>query len=311
MNMKQNPPDLAETKEYVEVKLKGGHPNRGLKKYLENDRNVLSFKILWQDNSYDGGEKFYTLNYFLADGTMEVKEVRMQNSGKDNFPMMLKKMKIPKKAVLTHYPGMSLQKEDYYSPKDILVGSIIHIYGRDFLIYDCDDHTKSWYQANFDVNIKPITLKKGQNNLMYNQVPKYNGIGEEEDTLGSVHSLNPKPPIKDIKKVFKCDMHILRFESKLISPDPDDENRQFLISFYCGDDKIIIHEICDKNSGRIGGKFMDKKKHKNPITSNYYEEKDFLIGNTIFLGGWKFQLQKADEYTEKYMEVRNPYKSLG
>lgn len=31
-------------------------------------------------------------------------------------------------------------------------------------------------------------------------------------------------------------------------------------------------------------------------------EKDFLIGRTFFLGGYKFQLQKADEYTEKYME---------
>jgi len=31
-------------------------------------------------------------------------------------------------------------------------------------------------------------------------------------------------------------------------------------------------------------------------------ERDFLIGKTIFLGGYKFQLLKADEYTEKYME---------
>ena len=47
---------------------------------------------------------------------------------------------------------------------------------------------------------------------------------------------------------------------------------------------------------------MERKKHKNPIHGNYYEEKDFLIGKTIFLGGYKFQLLKADEYTEKYME---------
>lgn len=47
---------------------------------------------------------------------------------------------------------------------------------------------------------------------------------------------------------------------------------------------------------------MEKKKHKNPVTSDYYTEKDFLIGRTIFLAGYKFQLLKADEYTEKYME---------
>ena len=46
--------------------------------------------------------------------------------------------------------------------------------------------------------------------------------------------------------------------------------------------------MCDKNSGRMGGKFLEKKKHTNPVTKAYYEERDFLIGRTIFLGGYKF-----------------------
>lgn len=105
-----------------------------------------------------------------------------------------------------------------------------------------------------------------------------------------------------MKKMFKQDMHILRFNSKLVSTEPDDESRSFIISFYCGDDTIQVYEVCDKNSGRIGGKFMERKKHRNPVTSAYYQEKDFLIGRTVFLGGFKFQLLSADEYTEKYME---------
>jgi hypothetical protein len=47
---------------------------------------------------------------------------------------------------------------------------------------------------------------------------------------------------------------------------------------------------------------MERKKHSNPISNHYYNERDFLLGHTIFLGGFKFQLMKADEYTEKYME---------
>src|SRR3569833_1706299 len=97
-------------------------------------------------------------------------------------------------------------------------------------------------------------------------------------------------------------MHILRFEAKLISTEADDENRKFLISFYCGDDSIQVYEVCDKNSGRVGGKFLEKKKHNNPVTKDYYQEKDFLIGRTVFLSGYKIQLLKCDEYTEKYME---------
>jgi len=43
------PPDIKEYNEYNEVKLGGGHPNGGLAKYLDNDRRVLSFSILWHD----------------------------------------------------------------------------------------------------------------------------------------------------------------------------------------------------------------------------------------------------------------------
>lgn len=136
INMKQNPPDMAETKEYFEAKLKGGKPNKKLTSYLENDRKVLSFKVIWDDTSYDGGEKRFTVNYFLSDGTMEVKEQKVSNSGIDPFPMLLKRMMVPKKAVMTHYPRMSLRSEEYYTPEDLLIGKIVHIYGRDMKIVD-------------------------------------------------------------------------------------------------------------------------------------------------------------------------------
>jgi hypothetical protein len=214
----------------------------------------------------------------------------------------LKRQKLAKQPILTHCPGMSLKKEEYYAPEDLLIGKKINIFGRETMIYDCDEFTKDWYKQNFDHDMIPIQLRKPRPNSMYNPLPAYNGYGTEEDSLGSVYSLQPKPPKLDMKKMFKQDMHILRFDSSLVSTEPDDESRKFIISFYCGDDTIQVYEICDKNSGRVGGKFMERKKHKNPINQNYYEEKDFLIGRTLFLGGYKFQLLKADEYTEKYME---------
>jgi hypothetical protein len=64
------PPDMAESKEYVEKKLNGGRFNKGLQQFLENDRKVLSFDIVWDDSSYDGGLKFYKLDFFLADNTV-------------------------------------------------------------------------------------------------------------------------------------------------------------------------------------------------------------------------------------------------
>ena len=91
INMKQNPPDLAEHKNYIEVMLKGGRPNKNLESFLKNDRKVLSFSIVWEDRSYDGGDKFYTLNFFLADNSIEVKEINEANTGRFPFPMLLKR----------------------------------------------------------------------------------------------------------------------------------------------------------------------------------------------------------------------------
>lgn len=50
---------------------------------------------------------------------------------------------------------------------------------------------------------------------------------------------------------------------------------------------------------------MERKKQTNPVTGKYYTEKEFILGKTVFLVGFKFLLNKADEYTEKYMEDNN------
>jgi hypothetical protein len=203
ITMKQNPPDLAEHKNYIEVMLKGGRPNKNLDSFLKNDRRVLSFNILWEDTSYDGGDKFYVLNFFLSDQSVEVKEINEANNGKIPFPMLLKRKKLAKKPLLTHYPGMSLRQEEYYGPQDLLIGQRVHIFNRDCLIYDCDDFTREWYHEILGQAMEPIPLKKARPNILYQAVPPYNGYGTPEDSLGSVYSLQPKPPKIDMKKMFK------------------------------------------------------------------------------------------------------------
>jgi len=44
------------------------------------------------------------MNFFLADDTIEVKETIKTNSGKDSFPLLIRRAKVPKKPILTHYP---------------------------------------------------------------------------------------------------------------------------------------------------------------------------------------------------------------
>jgi hypothetical protein len=219
---------------------------------------------------------------------MEVKEKKEQNSGRDPFPLLLKKSKVPKTPVMTHYPGMSLKQENHYVAEDLIVGQKINIFGRECTIYDCDAFTRAWYKERKGIDQKHLSVDHSSSRIMYQAPTAYNGFGSEEDSLGSVKALVPRPPRKDEKKVFKCDMHILRFSCKLVSTEPDDETREFMLSFFCGDDTIQVYEKCDKNAGRMGGKFLQRATFKNPISGKNYEEKDFKIGKTIYLNGWRF-----------------------
>jgi hypothetical protein len=117
--------------------------------------------------------------------------------------MLLKKMKLSKNPILTHCPGMSLKNEEFYGPSDLICGNMVHVYGRDCLIYDCDAFTSEWYRQNMGINQQAVKLAKARPNVTYQAVPAYNGYGTQEDSLGSVFALVHKPPKADMKKMFK------------------------------------------------------------------------------------------------------------
>ena len=60
---------------------------------------------MWDDRDSEyGGFLPYEILYFLSDDTVSVKEVHTKNSGRDPFPQLLRKTKLPKVlAFLTKY----------------------------------------------------------------------------------------------------------------------------------------------------------------------------------------------------------------
>lgn len=296
------PEDAGEVKEYNEVKLGRGHPNKNLRSFLDNDRKVLSFDVIWEDNSYDGGVKFFKINYYLSDNTMEVQELRQVNSGTDNFAMLLKRMKLPKEPILTPCPALSLRKEEYYQPADLVLGKTVRVYGRDIMIYDCDPFTKEWYRQNLGIEMTPIPIRRPKPFLPSNPIPAHNGYGTEEDSLGNVLKLRPNAPKLDMYKMFDNDQHVLRFVSKIVSNNSEDDIRSFIVSFFPSDDTVKVFEKVERNSGIVGGKFLERRKFKNPYTNQYYTDRDFYIGNTVMLQGYRFFLCSGDEYTNTYIE---------
>lgn len=43
---------------------------------------------------------------------------------------------------------MTLKKEQFYGVDDLICGQSVEIYGKNCIIYDCDEFTRAWYYEN-------------------------------------------------------------------------------------------------------------------------------------------------------------------
>ena len=132
----------AQMKEYLEKKLGGGKVNSE-KQFLENDRKVLKFFA-----RYEGAP--FIVHYFLADDTIEVREVALPNSGKDPFPVTFRRQKLAKSFALNQ-PGQTYA-ENFLKAEELAVGSSLEVFGRAYLLEGCDEFTRTYCRTKFGVD---------------------------------------------------------------------------------------------------------------------------------------------------------------
>lgn len=306
-NVRTYDPSLREYKEYSEVRLGGGNFNEGLDKYLKNDGKVLIFDVVWNDDTYAGGINFFKLHYHLSDDKMEIKEINEPNNGKTPFPLFLKRSHLPKQPKLSHVPGMIPKTTEYYTAEDLMLGTTVKIYNREFLLINCDEFTKDYFKQNFGVEqakIEGYSRDKKNTKKVEIKVPPHNGFGSEEDSLSNCYNLIPKPPKLDMAKMFAYDKIILRFVCRLVNDEFDLPDKKLVMSFYCADDSIMISLMTEKNSGILSGKFLEKKKYKNDATAAYFKPQELFVGQVLSINKHVLQIIQADEFTLNYMEAK-------
>lgn len=70
-----------------------------------------------------------------------------------------------------------------------------------------------------------------------------------------------------------------------VSQNPKDEDRRFILSYFLANDTISIFERPTRNSGIIGGKFLEKTRVPKPGSTvqnpEFYSPADFAIGASI------------------------------
>ncbi|KAM7129982.1 EF-hand domain-containing family member C2 isoform 2-T2 [Ciconia maguari] len=315
-----------------------------LKQFLEHNGHVLRFFCVWNDpESMFHDPRELVLHYYLSDDTIDIKEIIPVNSGRDAVPLFLKRDKLPKYAPTGLYqPGTITSRtvlnvfgklvgnrgryildnrktgavhQEFYRDSDLKIGAVINVWGRKVMLCDCDEFTKEYYRTKYGIeDFTPVPYKAPPPPKPEKKFPPYTGFGSEEDSLCSCMGLLPKPPRKDFKKFMEKDRsgmesNILRFLAKLITDSPIDKDRKFIISYFLSDDTISVFEHIQRNTGILGGKFLERGRIKKPgqelfksEPSEYFKAQNLFVGARVCFHGHNFLLVDADEYTFNYME---------
>ncbi|KAJ0402241.1 hypothetical protein P43SY_008233 [Pythium insidiosum] len=299
-------------KTYMEASL--GNPIRSRlqsekkRKFLANNRKVLSFNCEYdvRDQLY-GDLMAYTLNYYLEDDTVEIKEVIKPNSGRDPFPLLLKRGRLLKnwKQSLVDEQDRGVEEptphDSYYNEEDLFVGAVLNVFGRAMKLVDADPFTRDYYSLAWGRELAaPMYTHVETPAFVKPDPPPYNGYGTEEDSLGSCHMLVPKPPKKDFKKMAQFDRMLLRFAARMISTRKEQAQRRFVITYFLTDDTMYIYEPEQRNSGVVNGKFLERGAYKRPDGAKYTFF-DFVIGAELVFNGFRFEILDCDEYTKKFL----------
>lgn len=280
--------------EFLEKKLGGGKV-ASQKQFLDYDRKVLRFFVTSEDLQF-------IWHYFLADDTIEIREVHFANDGRDSFSVYLRRQKLPE-TFNVNQPGQNFIGDRYLTSEEILPDRPLIAYGRAFTIRGVDRFTADYFNEKFNrvFGLSDIDQPRPRDPTKV-QVPPHNGFGDEIDSLGYVYDLIPKKPKIDFFKYVDNDRKILRYTARFNTQIPEDLERRFIISFYLADDTISVFEPSQKNSGFLEGPFLKRNKYKNVDNNNEFITPQHLaVGGSVRVNGYSFHVLGSDDYTTKYL----------
>ena len=167
---------MHEMKEFMEAQLGKPTSKSDLGSFLRSGNSTLCFEVVWDDTDRLYGDvKFFKLYYFLADDTTEIVPIHFKNDGRDQFPKLLKRMKLP---LQPNNPATS-----HYTWRNLMIGGTVNVYSRKMLITKADGFTRNFYMEKGTPLQGDLVLDRGVEVDFKREVPPYNGFGSEEDSL--------------------------------------------------------------------------------------------------------------------------------
>jgi len=286
-----------------------------LNRFLKLDRKVLMFHAAYDDrDSLFGDLRLFIFHYYLVDDTLEIREVYKKNDGRDPYPVLLRRQRLPmdRYSISETFPSCVMEVSDaevhgnWLHGKQFMVGRTLTINNLKFLIYDCDEFSRNWFKNHYNVEQPPkINIPSGVKPPKQPEIPPYNGFGSLEDTVQNCLSLIAQPPKKDFIKMLENDNKTLRYAAAMVPIRPEDKTRRFIINYRLADDMISIYEPPIRNSGIIGGKFLEGTRISKPDCDRekpvFYGPADLSVGATICVFRYRFIILDCDDYVLSYL----------
>lgn len=197
---------------------------------------MLRFYAYWDDRETEYGYIHkLEIYYYLADDTIEMKEIISENSGLDSGFMFLRRQKLPK--IYKGLPGPGANSEftvlnvlgrgryvadaldcgredvEIYKECDLTIGGVINCFGRKIVITDCDPFTKQFYNTKYGLEkIIPLEMPKEKEEIKTlkpkdRELPPWNGYGSFEDSAQNCVTVELKPLLKDLRNFLKYDRY--------------------------------------------------------------------------------------------------------
>jgi hypothetical protein len=232
---------------------------------LTNDRKVCRF---YANLSCTNEPRAFMILFYLSDNTVEIREVFGKNSGRDEASVWFRRGRLLS-------DGSPFKGDG--SPFDVKcmdVGRMVRLLFNDFQITGCDVFTRSWF-----TDVYGITLS---NDI---EVPVLQSEGSQEEP-------------DDVRRPNSSDNVILRCLCRKLNGTPEDSERRFVLSYNSGTREIAMFEPPIRNSGIIGGRFLEKGVYEDCTL----DISIFKVGEEFQVLSHRFKIEEVDRGTSVYLE---------
>jgi len=276
---------------------KHNHDSAATKQFLDYDQDKLRFSLVWDNSDALFGDIMdYSMLYYLGDDTVQIQQSRRANTGREEFPTLFKRdqlLKDWKEFLNIHKREVGAKYGDapIWTWRDMRVGKTFNVFGREMRVTACDFTTRDFF-ARQGIELKPNECLAGEKvDRPVLAMPQFNGYGDKFHARTEWKSLVPKQPKKDYNKIIGLDGHRIRMTASIISNNPDDQQRKFVITYFLHDDTLLVYEPPIRNSGIVGGKFLEKGKFEHESGARYITPDDFEEGQIIIINYFSFIIE--------------------